>query len=77
MMTAKQWCSKCMSKATNKPAPIHDAVLYVAIAKQRHGKQVSAAKNGRTTVREPMELMSSTQSMPRIYKEDWQQQLCY
>jgi hypothetical protein len=53
-----------MSMATNKLATIEDTMC---------GKHMLTAMNERTTVEEPLEVVSSTWSMPRLYNEDQQQ----
>jgi hypothetical protein len=42
----------------------------VVIAKQQCSKHVSAATNECATVEEPLEAVSSTRFMPRLYNDD-------
>jgi hypothetical protein len=42
----------------------------VVIARQQHGKHVSAAKNQHSTIEELLEVVFSVWSVPRLYSED-------
>lgn len=45
-------------------------LVEVAIARQWRGKNVSAATNEHAEVEEPLEVVSPTRYVPRLYKED-------